>query len=235
MSLIPGKGEITEDQQGYNFIEAAQATKLPFIVFTSVSDATPTCGVPHFETKAKIELALKDSGIPHAVIAPVAFFDNFTRKHSWANFGGMGFFEAALKGKAIQMVAVDDIGAPSFSSVEHSRASKLKWTPPPPPAGDIAARMLTDPRTYTGQRIKLAGDTLTMIEVRDAFAHNEQKRIRMATVPAFMLKVLPHDAQEMFKWFVTDGFTADPIAVRDEFPSVRTFEQWLREGNQTAE
>lgn len=132
VSLIPGKGEITEDQQGYNFIEAAQATKLPFLVFTSVSDATPTCGVPHFETKAKIELALKDSGIPHAVVAPVAFFDNFTRKHSWANFGGMGFFEAALKGKAIQMVAVDDIGAPSFPSVEHSRASKLKWTPASP-------------------------------------------------------------------------------------------------------
>ena len=116
VSLIPGKGAITEDQQGYNFIEAAQATQLPFIVFTSVSDATPTCGVPHFETKAKIELALKDSGIPHAVVAPVAFFDNFTRKHSWANFGGMGFFEAALKGKAIQIVAVDDIGAHSFPS-----------------------------------------------------------------------------------------------------------------------
>ncbi|GAA5969611.1 hypothetical protein JCM8115_003090 [Rhodotorula mucilaginosa] len=206
VSVIPGKGEIAEDQQGYNFIEAAQATKLPFIVFTSVSDATPTCGVPHFETKAKIELALKDSGIPHAVVAPVAFFDNFTRKHSWANFGGMGFFEAALKSKAIQMVAVDDIG-------------------------DVAARMLTDPRTYNGQRIKLAGDALTMSQVRDAFARNEQKKVRMATVPAFMLKVLPHDAQEMFKWFVTDGFTADPVAVRKEFPSVRTFEQWLREGD----
>jgi hypothetical protein len=101
----------------------------------------------------------------------------------------------------------------------------------PPPAGDVAARMLTDPRTYNGQRIKLAGDALTMSQVRDAFARNEQKKVRMATVPAFMLKVLPHDAQEMFKWFVTDGFTADPVAVRKEFPSVRTFEQWLREGD----
>ncbi|GAA5990260.1 hypothetical protein JCM10908_005897 [Rhodotorula pacifica] len=209
VSLIPGKGEISEDQQGYNFIEAAKATKLPFIVFTSVSDATPTCGVPHFETKAKIEQALRDSGIPHAIVAPVAFYDNFTRKHSWANFGGMGFFEAALRGKEIQMVAVDDIG-------------------------DVAARMLTDPHTYNGQRIKLAGDTLTMTQVRDAFARNEQKKVRMATVPAFMLKILPHDAQEMFKWFVTDGFKADPVAVRKEFPSVRTFEQWLQEGNEPA-
>lgn len=66
--------------------------------------------MPHFETKAKIELELKNSGIPHAVVAPVAFYDNFTRKHSWTNFGGMGFFEAALEGRALQMVAVDDIG-----------------------------------------------------------------------------------------------------------------------------
>ncbi|GAA5882602.1 hypothetical protein JCM3774_002738 [Rhodotorula dairenensis] len=206
VSLIPGKGDVAEDQQGYNFIQAAQATNLPFVVFTSVSDATPTCGVPHFETKAKIELALKESGIPHAVVAPVAFYDNFTRNHSWANFGSMGFFGAALKGKEIQMVAVDDIG-------------------------EVAARMLTEPTTYNDQRIKLAGDALTMAQVRDAFARHEQKKVRMAAVPAFMLKVLPHDAQHMFKWFVTDGFTADPAAVRTEFPSVRTFEQWIREGN----
>lgn len=95
--------------------------------------------------------------------------------------------------------------------------------------------MLTDPHTYNGQRFKLAGDALTMSQVRDAFARNEQQKVRRAPVPTFMLKVLPHDAQEMFKWFVTDGFMADPVAVRDEFPSVRTFEQWLREGNQTAE
>lgn len=56
-------------------VTAAQRVSLPFLVFSSVSDATPTCGIPHFETKAKVEEALKTSGLRHAVVAPVAFAD----------------------------------------------------------------------------------------------------------------------------------------------------------------
>lgn len=59
-----------------------------------------------------------------------------------------------------------------------------------------------------------------------------EQKLRMATVQGFMLKALPHDARERFKWFATDNSTADPVAIRKEFPGVRTFEQWLREGNQ---
>lgn len=92
--------------------------------------------------------------------------------------------------------------------------------------------MLMNSAAVNGRRIKLAGDTLTMSQVRDAFARNEQKKVRMATVPAFMLRALPRDAQAMFRWFVTDGFTADPVAARKEYPTVRTFEQWLREGHE---
>ena len=110
-------GGIDEDQQGYNFIEAANAVCLPYLVYTSVSDATVDCGVPHFETKAKVEVALKESGLRHAVVAPTGFYDNFPRKSSMASFFGMGLFDAGLHGAPLQMVAVDDIGKPfaSFS------------------------------------------------------------------------------------------------------------------------
>lgn len=71
MTTLPGKNEVAEDQQGFNFIEAAKTVSpSPFIVFSSVSDATPTCGVPHFETKAKVEEALKASGLRHTILAP---------------------------------------------------------------------------------------------------------------------------------------------------------------------
>lgn len=110
-------GGIDEDQQGYNFIEAAQAVRLPYLVYTSVSDATVDCGVPHFETKAMVEIALNGSGLRHAVIAPTGFYDNFPRKSSMASFFGMGLFDAGLHGAPLQMVAVDDIGKPFCSSL----------------------------------------------------------------------------------------------------------------------
>lgn len=76
VTAIPSKGQPTEDQQGRNFVDAAKRANLPFLVFSSVANATPTIGIPHFETKAKIEEALKESGLKHAVVAPVAFMDN---------------------------------------------------------------------------------------------------------------------------------------------------------------
>lgn len=111
-------GGVDEDQQGYNFIEAAKAARLPYLVFTSVSDATIDCGVPHFETKAKVEAALKESGLRHAVVAPTGFYDNFPRQSSMASFFGMGLFDAGLRGAPLKMVATDDIGKrPALASI----------------------------------------------------------------------------------------------------------------------
>lgn len=114
VTTIPGKGGVPEDQQGLNFIAAAEAVKLPYVVFTSVSDASPTCGVHHFETKAKVEEALKQSSLKHAILAPVAFYDNFPRRSSFATFMALGLFDAGLYGKKLQMVATEDIGGCRF-------------------------------------------------------------------------------------------------------------------------
>ncbi|BGP34336.1 hypothetical protein JCM10296v2_006151 [Rhodotorula toruloides] len=52
VTALPSKGQPTEDQQGRNFVDAAKRANLPFLVFSSVANATPTIGIPHFETKA---------------------------------------------------------------------------------------------------------------------------------------------------------------------------------------
>lgn len=75
VTTLPATGAPTEDEQGKTFIDAAKRASLPFLVYTSVSDAS-TANVPHFETKAKVEQALKDRGLKHAVVAPVAFYDS---------------------------------------------------------------------------------------------------------------------------------------------------------------
>lgn len=139
MTTIPGKGGVSEDQQGYNFIAAAEAVNLPYVVFTSVSDASPTCGVPHFETKAKIEAALERSSLKHAVVAPVAFYDNFPRQSSFVTFMTLGLFDAGLYGKKLQMVATEDIGESSASALSVGRGRGLTS----PPTGRSAVSQAT--------------------------------------------------------------------------------------------
>ncbi|GAA6042164.1 hypothetical protein JCM8097_004993 [Rhodosporidiobolus ruineniae] len=204
------KQSMPEDEQGINFVNAAKATSLPFMVFTSVSDATPTCTVPHFETKARVEEALKESGIPHAVVAPVAFMDNFPKQSGFATAMAMGLFDAALKGKELQLVAVDDIGY-------------------------VAAQALASPSAYAGRHLKLAGDSLTMSQVRSIYSRVENKSAWKAWLPGFVVNFLPYDFKMMMRFFHDKGYSADVEGLRREYPGLRTFEQWLREGEKKAE
>ncbi|GAA5831644.1 hypothetical protein JCM11251_000779 [Rhodosporidiobolus azoricus] len=203
-----GKNEPPEDQLGINFVEAAKETGLPFLVFSSVSDATPTCGIPHFETKAKVEEALKANGIKNTIIAPVAFYDNFPKTPGFATFAAMGLFDAALKGKKMQMVAVDDIG-------------------------HVAAQALFNPSFHANRHIKLAGDSVSMEEVRQAYSRVEGRSVWKAWMPGFVVNLLPYDAKMMFRFIGKKGCSADIEGLRKEYPELRTFEQWLGEGKQS--
>jgi len=63
---------------------------------------------------------------------------------------GLGLFDAALKGKKLQMVACDDIG-------------------------HFAAQALLNQDKFEGRAIQLAGDEISMDEAREAYARVEGK------------------------------------------------------------
>lgn len=90
--------------------------------------------------------------------------------------------------------------------------------------------MLVDPEAFAGRHIKLAGDDLTMAQVRDTYARVEQRSVWKARLPSFVLYALPYDLRSMFTFFADRGLTADVAATKEEFPTMRTFEQYLREG-----
>src|SRR2546426_9406071 len=67
-----------EVQQGTNAIEAAKAASVSHVVLASVASADDDTGIPHFESKAKVEQHLKASRVPHTITRPGAFMDNYT-------------------------------------------------------------------------------------------------------------------------------------------------------------
>ncbi|GAA5975591.1 hypothetical protein JCM11641_003542 [Rhodosporidiobolus odoratus] len=201
----PGKNDPTEDAQGKAFVDAAKETSLPFLVFTSVSDATPTCGVPHFETKAKIEEAIVASGIPHTILALTAFYENLPRQSGFVTFMALGLFDAALQGRKLQMIAVDDIGY-------------------------FAAQALSNPSAYAGRHIQLAGDELSMEQVRQTYSQVQRTSVWKSRMPAFVINLLPHDFSVMMKKFGKEGYTARIGELRGEYGGLKTFKMWLEEG-----
>ncbi|GAA5899163.1 NmrA/HSCARG family protein [Sporobolomyces salmoneus] len=217
VTVIPEKGQPVEEEQGRNFISAASATNLPYLVFTSVASASPSCGIPHFESKARIEESLKDSGIKHSILRPVAFFDNWPKQSGVAQMMALGLFDAALKGKPLQMVSCDDIG-------------------------HFAAQALLNPDKFSGRTIDLAGDELTMEQARQIYAevHGGWLPTMKAWIPGVALLALPYDLRMMFymygswtslrrsQWFHNEGYKVSIPSVKSEHPALLTLEDWLR-------
>jgi uncharacterized protein YbjT (DUF2867 family) len=70
-----GTGAEEEVRQGETIIAAAQSASLPWLVLASVASAE-RAPVPHFQSKARIEAALRASGVPWTIIAPSYFYEN---------------------------------------------------------------------------------------------------------------------------------------------------------------
>src|SRR5512145_1992688 len=74
---LPGVGFEGEIRQGKNVADAARAAGVQHLVYSSVGAAHRGMGQKHFESKWMIEQHIHALGIPHTILRPAAFFDNF--------------------------------------------------------------------------------------------------------------------------------------------------------------
>lgn len=198
------KGVEGEAESGKLFVDAAKDAGTKHVVFSSVGNAETKSGVPHFESKFKVEEHLRASGLDWTILRPVAFMDNFPTAGGLQRYMTLGVFSAALQGKSIKLIAVQDIG----------------W---------FAARALEKPQEWKGKEIALAGDDVTVDQIKAAYEHVEGGKPWEAPLPQIALKaMLPTEMYTMFTWFGKKGYDADIPALRKIHPGLLTFEQWLR-------
>lgn len=200
-------GPAGELNQATSFLSALVDAKVPHVVVSTVA-APRGSGVAHFESKLDIEEMVRKNGVINGTswtfLKPVAFMENFPKTSGAATFAGLGLFEAALKGKRIQMVSVEDIGY-------------------------FGARALLDPATYSGRGIELAGDDLSISELQDAYQkHQGGSRPWRAYVPSILLGCLPASMRGLLNYMAKGGdYRVDIGALRAEYPGLLTFEKWL--------
>lgn len=88
--------------------------------------------------------------------------------------------------------------------------------------------MLSNPDKYAGRVVQLAGDDLSMADVQAAYSRVEGHAVWKAWLPSWITALLPYDFKQMFRFFHDKGYSADVAKVKDEFPQVKTLEEWLR-------
>jgi uncharacterized protein YbjT (DUF2867 family) len=194
-----------EIQQGVDFADAAAAARVPHVVFSSVGGAERDSGVPHFESKRRIEELLLGRGLPVTIVRPVFFMDNFLSMAPTVEGNELVLRLPVPDGIKLQTVAVRDIGV-------------------------VAAAALLDPAAVPAA-IEIAGDELTGSEIAATFGAHIGLSARYEALPVEVLDG-QDDLQKMFRWFAdTPAYQADITAVRRIDPDLWNLQAWLQATN----
>ncbi|MGC4792354.1 NmrA/HSCARG family protein [Micromonospora sp. DT178] len=85
--------------------------------------------------------------------------------------------------------------------------------------GRVAAHAFTHPSDFLGTQIEIAGDELTLTRVAEIYEALTGTPTRLEPQP------IEH---RMYGWFAESGYQADIAGLRDRFPWLLTFEEFLR-------
>jgi uncharacterized protein YbjT (DUF2867 family) len=195
-----------EEGQGKRLATLAREAGVEHYVYTSVGSAHKRTGVPHFDSKSRIEETVRGLGFPsHVILRPVFFMENLLAPFS---LQGSTLATALGPGTKLQMIAVDDIG----------------W---------FGARAFTDAAALNRREIDLAGDVRTMPEVAEILTDALGRAIAFAQTPIEQVRQYSKDMALMLEWFERVGFSADIAGLEREFGrSLTKLPDWARRQSQ---
>ena len=174
-----------EVQQGTTAIDAAKAASVGHLVLSSVASADRNTGIPHFESKAKVEQYLRASRVPHTITRPVAFMDNYASPWMTSSLK-RGIMEVPLPPTTRQqLVAVEDIG-------------------------EFVARAFDGPKAAIGKTVELAGEELAFGDLPAALSKKLGHPIQYVEQPeGEARKMMGDDGFRMFQFFRRVGYQVD--------------------------
>ncbi|MGY1703491.1 NmrA/HSCARG family protein [Geodermatophilus sp. SYSU D00697] len=191
-------GEVAD---GTALADAAADAGVEHLVFSSVGGAERGTGIPHFESKRRVEEHIVSLGLPATLVRPVFFMENL-RWMASAEDGAVVVRMALPAGVPLQMIAVADIGA-------------------------VTAAVLLDPSRVPGGSIEIGGDERTGEQVAAAFGERAGLPGRYEALPLDALGD-DEDSRAMFAWFARPpAYRADVAATRALAPGLQDLPTWL--------
>ena len=191
-----------EVRQGKTVADAASAAGVGHFVYSSVGSAHRQTGIAHFDSKWEVEEHVRGLGLPHTVLRPVFFMQNWEMMREPILGGTLP--QPLDPEKPFQQVAVEDIGA-------------------------FAAMAFGHPDEWIGREVEIAGDERTMPEIAEAFGRVAGREVGYYQVPWEQFEEqMGEEYAVMYRWFNDVGYEADVEALRREHPGLIDFEGYLR-------
>lgn len=194
-----------EIQHGRQLIAAALAANVQHFVFTSVASADANTGIPHFESKGEVEGYLRSSGINFSIVRPVEFMDNVL--YDRENILSGVYFDPRDPGRSHQWIAASDIGF-------------------------FVGEAFDNPDEWVGRTLEIAGDQLTIAEFVDVLSRSVGVEVvHQQLAWTTYQEQNGEEMTEMLRWFDESGYNVDIAALRSQYPSLLTYQEYLQSLN----
>ncbi|MCD0483630.1 NmrA/HSCARG family protein [Streptacidiphilus sp. ASG 303] len=194
-------GPEAEVEQGLAVVRAAARTGLPHLVFSSVASADRRTGVPHFESKQRIEEVLAQEGPPWTVVAPTYFFENLLGDPQALRSGWLEF--PIPPDRPLQQVARRDLGA-------------------------LVAAVVADRDRHLGRRVEVASDAPTPARMAAVLERALGRPVEPVQVPLSLVRQGSADMGAMWDFLSREGYAVDIGALHRAYPDIAwtSFEAW---------
>lgn len=202
------QGPEAEARWGKTGVEAARAAGVPYIVYSSVSDADRQTGIPHFDSKFEVEETLRGLGVDYAIVAPVFFMENFYAPWTAAGFSKGVLTMGVAPDRTLQLISLPEIAEFVTLAVEQRDA-------------------------FRGKRVNIASDELTPVAMAQHISEAARAKLAYVPVPLDEVRRQSEDFAKMYDWFNRVGYSVRIPRLKQEYPQVHwtTFAEWTRAQN----
>lgn len=201
---VTAAGVAAEERRGKAVADIAAAAGVGHFVYSSVAGADQRTGIPHLESKGRIEAYIRALGLPSTMLRPVFFMENFTTHVGPALVDGELVVRLALRPRTdLQLISTRDIGV--FAAIAFER-----------------------PEEFLGRQLVIGGDRVPAAVVAEAFGKARGVPARFEQTPIAQLRAFDEEVAKMFAWLDAGGVErADLAALRTLHPGLMTLTTWL--------
>ena len=205
-NLVYIHGIDREIKQGFELVNASKENNVKHFVYASVIGSDLRTGIPHWESKNKIEDHIRASGLSYTILRPSSLYENMLIPQIKSRI---------LKGKLV--LPTHKTTVQQFISSED--------------VGKIATTVFSNPEKYKGLTINLAAEQMNGEQLASTYSKVMGREIKFQQLPMLITRlVMGKDLTKMFRWVNNNNscFVKDLQAFKNEFPGMLSLEDWIR-------
>jgi uncharacterized protein YbjT (DUF2867 family) len=196
-----------ELQQGIQLANLAKQNGIKHFLYSSVSGCNLNTGIPHWESKYKIEQHIKSLGLPYTIVRLVSFYQNFLFPQVSSRINKGKLVTPTGVDKTMQFISTDDMGP-------------------------ICTKIFLEPEKFLDRTMTIGTEQMDMKTVAKTFSTVLGRSIKYQKLPGFITRlVMGKNLHKMFNWCNANDcvFIKDMNEVKTEFPGLTPMDKWIKQ------